>query len=75
MVADEIKSGLKKLPIDDRQGTSEDKLKGVTRKQKSDLIDASELLRLKMMETLSIQGLDLTDTEALQQTNTQTACL
>lgn len=40
VVADEIKAGLKKLPIDDRQGTSEDKLKGVTRKQKSDLIDA-----------------------------------
>lgn len=40
VVADEIKSGLKKLPIDNRKGTSDDKLRGVTKKQKSDLIDA-----------------------------------
>lgn len=40
VVADEIKAGLKKLPIDNRKGTSDDKLRGVTKKQKSDLIDA-----------------------------------
>lgn len=40
VVADEIRAGLKKLPIDNRQGTSDSKLKGVTRKQKADLINA-----------------------------------
>ena len=40
IVADEIKARLKKLPIDNRKGTSDDKLRGVTKKQKSDLIDA-----------------------------------
>ena len=45
VVADEIKAGLKGLPIEEGEnglppvGTPEDKLSGVSRKQKSDLID------------------------------------
>lgn len=40
VVADEIKKGLKNLPIDNRHGTPEKPLKGVTKQQKSDLINA-----------------------------------
>ena len=46
VVADEIKAGLKGLPIEEGEnglppvGTPEDKLSGVSRKQKSDLIDS-----------------------------------
>lgn len=39
VVADEIKAGLKAIPIDNRTGTPENPLDGVTRQQKADLIN------------------------------------
>lgn len=39
VVADAIKKELKALPIDDRQGTSQTPLNGITGRQKSDLIN------------------------------------
>ena len=40
IVADEIKKGLKSLPIQEGMGTSENPLTGVSRRQKADLIDS-----------------------------------
>lgn len=43
VVANAIKKGLQDLPIDNRFGTTENKLHGVSRRQKSDLIDSMGL--------------------------------
>lgn len=40
VVADQIKTGLKGIPIDNRHGTPENPVNGITRQQKSDLINA-----------------------------------
>lgn len=47
VIADEIKSQIKALPIDDRIGTPEHPLQGVTKRQKADLINGFGLAPIK----------------------------
>lgn len=47
VVADEIKAAIKTLPVEDERGTEEKKLKGVSKRQKADLINSFGLAPMR----------------------------
>lgn len=47
VIANAVKNGLQGLPIDNRYGTPENPVNGVTRRQKSDLIDSMGLASMR----------------------------
>lgn len=50
IVADEIKKNIKKIPLDNGYGTESDKIRGVSNKQKADLIDGFGITPIKFDE-------------------------
>ena len=50
IVADEIKGHIKKIPLDNGYGTESDKIRGISNKQKADLIDGFGITPIKFDE-------------------------
>lgn len=47
IIADEIRENIKKMPVDERHGTPQEPVRGVTRKQKAGLLDGLGIARMK----------------------------